>query len=389
MVQEPSVATPSSQSHRSVAFTSSRVVYAHWMLIRPPDGDAYELGISGSLFVDVADSSVDVPDTSHLWALPGLADCHAHVSMSSLAEFTAITDETMIKGVPRNTFAHLDHGVLLIIDKGGKSDTTLVTLDHDADLRPYAETAGAMISPPGGYYGDFGSEVEPQDLVEHIRTDAATRGGWVKLVGDWPRQGIGPVNNWSLDVLTEAVDAAHNAGARVAVHSMAHSSADAVAAGVDSIEHGPFLTEHDLSVLASRGGAWVPTIVNMLHLRDMLGAESSGGKMFVQGLEQMRENLPIAEQLGVTVLAGTDLAVPHGEVAAEAVMLREYGLSMAAATRATSQSAYEYVGRPARPTAGEEADAVFFRENPYDDVATLTDPVLIIRRGKIVRSQIG
>ncbi len=359
------------------------------MLIRPPEGDPYELGIAGALFAEVDENTLNVPDTSNLWALPGLADCHEHVTMNSLAEFGDITDESMIASMPANTWAHLDHGVLLILDKGGKSDTTLVTLDHDADLRPHTETAGAMISPPGGYYGDFGSEVDPQDLVEHIRTKAATRGGWVKLVGDWPRRGVGPVNNWSLDVLTEAVNAAHDAGARVAIHSMAHSSEDAVAAGVDSIEHGPFLTEHDLKGLASRGGAWVPTIVNMLLLRDTLGADSSGGKMFAKGLEQMRENLPIAERLGVTVLAGTDLAVPNGEVASEALLLHEYGLSNASATRATSTSAYEYVGRAAQPTIGEEADVVFFRGNPFESVATLADPALIIRRGKIVRNQLG
>ncbi|MDA2979122.1 MAG: amidohydrolase family protein [Actinomycetota bacterium] len=359
------------------------------MHIRPPEGDAYELGITGSIFTEIADSTTELPDTSALWALPGLADCHAHVSMNSLAEFDTITDETMVDSVPRNTWAHLDHGVLLILDKGGKSDTTLVALDHDADLRPYVETAGAMISPPGGYYGNFGSEVDPENLVEHIRTKAATRGGWVKLVGDWPRRGVGPVNNWSLDVLTEAVTAAHSAGARVAIHSMAQSSADAVAAGVDSIEHGPFLTKNDLTTLAARGGAWVPTIVNTLHLRDILGADSSGGRMFSKGLEQMRENLPIAEQLGVTVLAGTDLAVPHGEVATEALRLHEYGLSEVAAAKATSVSAYEYVGRPAKPAPGQEADIVFFRENPFESVETLSNPALIIRRGKTVRSDLG
>ncbi|KAA3635787.1 MAG: hypothetical protein DWP92_10445 [Armatimonadetes bacterium] len=357
------------------------------MLIRMPGREPYEIGVSGSFFVEPDESTVGLPDTSDLWALPGLADCHAHVSMMSLNEFDAITDESMRRAIPTNTWAHLDHGVLLILDKGGKSDTTLVTLDHDADKRPYAETAGSMISTPGGYYGNgFGTEVEPDALVEHIRTKAATRGGWVKLVGDWPRRGQGPVNNWPFDVLAEAVKAAHDADARVAIHSMAYSSADAVAAGVDSIEHGPFLSEDDLTALAARGGAWVPTIVNMLFLRDMLGADSSGGRMFVDGLERMRENLPLAESLGVTVLAGTDMAVPHGEVATEAMRLREYGLSDAAATAATSTAAYDYVGRSAQPEAGAEADVVFFRENPFERVEILAEPAFIMRRGKIVRT---
>lgn len=354
------------------------------MLIRIPGEEPFEIGIDGNTFVEIADATTVIPDTSRWWALPGLADCHAHVTMTSLAEFDAITDETMQSTIPGATWAHLEHGVLLILDKGGKSDATLLTLDHDADLRPYVETAGAMIAPEGGYYAGFGAEVQPEDLVAHIASVAATRGGWIKLVGDWPRRGVGPQNNYPHDILEEAVSAAHDVGVRVAIHSMAHSASDAVAAGVDSIEHGPFLTESDLEDLAARGGAWVPTIVNMLHLVDLLGPDSSGGKMFQSGLDRMRDLLPAAESLGVTVLAGTDMAVPHGEVAAEAIRLAEYGLTDEAAVAATSTAAYEYVGRPPTPAVGNEADVVFFDEDPTHDVSALSRPALVVRRGRIV-----
>ena len=359
------------------------------MLIRLPYADPFEIGIAGSHFVDPDKATADLPDTTDLWALPGLADCHAHTSMTSLSDFDAITDESMASVIPSNTWAHLEHGVVLILDKGGKTNATLMMLDHDADLRPHIEAAGAMVHPAGGYYDGFGAEVEPDDLIDYIGTAASLGGGWLKLVGDWPRRGLGPVNNWSIDILKEAVEATHTAGARVAIHSMAHSASEAVAAGVDSIEHGPFLTDEDLRSLAKRDGAWVPTIVNMLHLRDMLGAESSGGRMFQEGLDRMRTTLPLAEDLGVTVLAGTDMAVPPGEVATEALRLREYGLSNEGAARATTTNAFEYVGRSDRPRVGEEADVVFFDENPFEDVAALARPRMILRRGKIVESRGG
>lgn len=192
------------------------------------------------------------------------------------------------------------------------------------------------------------------------------------------------MNNYPLDRLTEAVDVVHAAGARVAVHTMADSASDAVAAGVDSIEHGPFLAPEDLTVLAARGGAWVPTVVNMLGVVEMLGADSTGGQLFVKGLEKMRENLPLAEELGVTVLAGTDMAVPHGEVSVEARRLREYGLSDRAATDAASVNAYAYTGRTGRLQPGTPADVVFFADNPYDNVEVLANPALIIHRGRVI-----
>lgn len=355
--------------------------------IRPPGKDPYQLAIDGTQFLDpVGLDPDDGIDTSRLWALPGLADAHAHLTMTKPSDIRGITEEQMLSNIPTNSWACVESGVLLVLDKGGATDLSLVSLDHDADRRPYAQAAGALIHPHGGYMPGFGVEVEPEELVEHIRSVAATRGGWVKIVGDWPRKGKGPLNNYPVDTLSDAVDLVHAAGARVAIHSMAHSASDAVAAGVDSIEHGPFLTEEDLKSLADRGGAWVPTVANMLDMVDVLGADSSGGKMFRQGLDRMADNLPLAESLGVTVLAGTDLAISPWQVATEAVRLREYGLSDRAATDAVSTSAFGYVGKPWSLAAGERANVVFFRENPYENVETLQHPVHVIHHGRLIRT---
>jgi imidazolonepropionase-like amidohydrolase len=352
--------------------------------IQPPDGEPYDLAFDGTVFVDPDDRVTERIDTAHLWALPGLADAHAHLTMTALDDIAGTSEETMKANIPITAWAHVERGILVILDKGGNTDATLLSLDHDADLRPYIEVAGAMIHPDDGYMKGYGVEVEPDDLVEHVRSTAATRGGWVKIVADWPRRGTGPVNNYPLEALTEAVAVAHEAGARVAVHTMAHAASDAVAAGVDSIEHGPFLTEEDLRLLAARGGAWVPTVGNQKHLVDALGPESSGGKLFATGLEQMASNLPLAEEIGLTVLAGSDLAIPHGQIATEARLLRDHGLSDRAATIATSTAAFDYVGRTERLRPGSTADAVFFAGNPYDDVTTLDRPKLIIHRGRVI-----
>jgi len=352
--------------------------------IQPPEGDPYDLAIDGTVFVEPDDRVAERIDTAHLWALPGLADAHAHLTMTALDDIAGTSEETMKANIPITAWAHVERGILVILDKGGNTDATLLSLDHDADLRPYIEVAGAMIHPAGGYTKGYGVEVEPNDLVDHVRSSAATRGGWVKIVADWPRRGTGPVNNYPLDALTEAVVVAHEAGARVAVHTMAQAASDAVAAGVDSIEHGPFLTEEDLKALAKRGGAWVPTIGNQKYWVDALGQESSGGKLFAAGLERMANNLPLAEEIGLTVLAGSDLAIPHGQIATEARLLRDHGLSDKAATIATSTAAFDYVGRTERLGPGDTADAVFFAENPYDDVTTLDRPKLIIHRGRVI-----
>jgi len=356
------------------------------LTIRPPEDEPYEIAISGTGFVDPHVGIDKEIDTSHLWALPGLADAHAHLTMTHSDDLFDITEEQMLANIPTTAWAHVEGGVLLILDKGGASDLSLVSLDHDADRRPFIEAAGAFIHPKGGYSDVSGVEIEPDELIDHLRTHVDTRGGWVKLIGDWPRKGKGPVTNYPVELLCEAVDVIHSAGARVAIHTMAEAASDAVTAGVDSIEHGPFLTADDIRRLGEYGGVWVPTVANMIKFANLLGHESTGGRMFLQGLDNMRENLPLAEELGVTVLAGTDMAVPHGDVAQEALRLKEYGLSDRAATRATSTDAYEHVGKGAAIRVGETADVVFFEENPYGDVATLVHPKLIIHRGRIISS---
>jgi imidazolonepropionase-like amidohydrolase len=352
--------------------------------IQTPEGESFPIAIDDNLFVEPSDDVTTEIETSSLWALPGLADAHAHLTMNSINDIRGIDEDTMLANISRNAWAHVENGVLLILDKGGDSEITLVTLDHDADIRPDAYIAAGVIHPYAGYMPGFGDQVEPDDLVEFVRARAVMRGGWVKIAADWPRRGIGPVNNYPLETLKEAVDIVHDSGARVAVHTMAYAASDAVAAGVDSIEHGPFLTPEDLAVLGARGGAWVPTLLNMQSSIDTLGPDSSGGKILTKGLGKMRETIPAAQDLGVVILAGTDMAVPHGQVAQEAIRLKEFGLSDKTATQATSTSAYTYVGRPNSIAPGEVADVVFFNENPHEDVTTLLRPELIIHRGKII-----
>jgi len=72
---------------------------------------------------------------------------------------------------------------------------------------------------------------------------------------------------YDLETLRLAIDAAHAAGARVAVHSTLPDSGLA-GIGADSIEHGQALGHAELAALGVRGGAWTPTLCALLQSRD-------------------------------------------------------------------------------------------------------------------------
>ncbi|MGI8518536.1 MAG: amidohydrolase family protein [Acidimicrobiia bacterium] len=340
--------------------------------------DERELGVANGAWAEERDGpSVDL---RRFWALPGLADCHAHLAADSLVTVDVGGE---IDAIKRRVFAQLERGVFLIIDKGWRDDVVLRLLDEPPADRPHLEAAARIITGVHGYFPGFAVEVDDDELPQAV-AEANTRGGWVKLVGDWPQKGRGPVINFGEDALVRACEVAHAAGARVAIHTMAPDTPSmAVRAGVDSIEHGLYLTPEDLTMLGERGGAWVPTIANTEDILAAFATGSTAARVLGQGLENLRESLPQAAEIGVSVLAGTDLGLRHGEVAAEVLRLHSRGLPPEAAIDASGPAAYRYLGlSPFSP--GSSADLLLFETDPTTDLTALGSPIAGMRAGRIV-----
>jgi imidazolonepropionase-like amidohydrolase len=325
-----------------------------------------------------------VPDETtppHLWALPGLVDAHAHIGRSSTGLQSADLEEARA-----NARAALNAGVGLVLDKGWV-DLTVVEMTRQvpANERPEIEAAGVILAVEGGYWAGMGRDIAPGRLAQEMERAAREGIGWVKLIGDWPRKGIGPVANFTEGELAEAVEIARANKARVAVHTMAREVPEmAVRAGADSIEHGLFLSPEDLGALGERGGIWVPTVTQVETLIQELGPGSSGGRLLSEGLDQVAANIALAVEAGVHVLTGTDLAIRTQEVAREAVRLWEMGMKAEAVIDAVSWSGYRATGRSSPFAVGEEANAVLFAEDPIADPGVLAFPLTVVRMGRLV-----
>lgn len=146
---------------------------------------------------------------------------------------------------------------------GGHSQVTLGFARTAAAGRPVVTAAGQFLAPANRYFPRMHSPVAPDELAAAIRAEVAAGAAWVKIIGDFPEWAEdGPVPQsttatYDLETLRHAVDAAHAAGARVAVHSNLPDSGLA-GIGADSIEHGPALAHSELEALGARGGAWTP-----------------------------------------------------------------------------------------------------------------------------------
>lgn len=313
------------------------------------------------------------------WAIPGLVDAHAHLAAADLVYAPGDLESACVRA--REALAA---GVTLVLDKGWTDDTAVRVAERlEPGRRPEIEAAARVIAVEGGHFPGFAREIDPADIGEVARAEARAGRGWVKVIGDWPRRGAGPLANFDEAQLRQAVAAAGESGARVAIHTMARDVPSiAVSAGVHSIEHGLFLSESDLPSLGERRGMWVPTLLRTEATLAQLGEGSSGGRLFVEGLANVRSLLPAAVEAGVHVLAGTDLVGTPANVAAEAVKLGEYGLTNRQVVEAVSRAGFVATGRDDRFAPGSPADAVFFDEDPLVEPAVLSHPSIVMRLGR-------
>ena len=159
----------------------------------------------------------------------------------------------------------------------------------------------------------------------------------------------------------------------------------AVRAGVHSIEHGLFLEETDLDLLGKRHGMWVPTIVQMESVISQLGAESTGGRLIIEGLENVESLLGPALEAGVRVLTGTDLAIPSADVSREAVRLWEMGLPAPDVVRSATLSGFDSLEGRGGFEVGSPATVAFFADDPTADPRALMHPDLVIKNGEVVK----
>lgn len=352
------------------------------VVLRSPSGATVVRGVADGLWAE-APSAPEFALGEGLWALPGLVDGHSHLAGDGMPH---LASPTSIEAAATRAEEALAAGVTLVYDKGWSDETALDLIDHlPPSRRPQIEAAGRMIASEGGYYAGFATEIEPADIEDQVSDAVGGRARWVKLIGDWPRAGVGPKANFSADELERAVAAARLAGARVAIHTMARDVPSmAVAAGVDSIEHGLFLHEGDLDVLAGVGGMWVPTIRQVEATAASLRPGSSGQSLLVEGIANACRLLPLAVEAGVVVLAGTDMAVPTAEVAAEAIRISECGIEPASVLQIIAGHGHESAGRSVTFELGTTADAVLYRENPMEDLGVLMHPTHVIREGRLV-----
>ncbi|WP_428961475.1 amidohydrolase family protein [Micromonospora fluostatini] len=349
-----------------------------------PDDEVRDIWLVGDrVTFDPQPGAETIADRGYV--LPGLVDAHCHIGIARGG--TPITSLDQARALARTD---RDAGVLAIRDAG--SPYPYPELDDEPDL-PRLARAGRHVAPPRRYLRDIGVEVAASEVAATVAEQARAGNGWVKLVGDWIDRGVGDLApSWDAATMAAAVEAAHAAGVRAAVHTFSESAVEImVRAGVDSIEHGTGLSPDLVDEMARRGTALIPTMINIRTFGGIADQARPKFPGYADHMLALRDRFPevvrAAYEAGVPIYVGTDAGggIDHGLAAEEMLLLHERaGMSTLDVLAAASWRAREWLGFPGLVEGGL-ADLVVYPDDPRRDLRVVRTPSRLVLRGRLLR----
>jgi imidazolonepropionase-like amidohydrolase len=351
--------------------------------------------------------------------MPGLIDCHTHVSAFVVQSRYIVERFEMFRSadnVPeaalyglRNTRALLRNGFTTIRDVGGYAGIDIALRDAFANgalIGPRMLASGRALTITGGHAdrNDLPDWVHvdpcnnigvtasgPYGFRQIVREQVKRHVDWIKVVATGGLLSWGDawdVRQLNRDETEAVVDEAQKFGLEVAAH--AHGEAGitmAVEAGVRSIEHGTGVSEKTLAVMVERGTTLVPA----LWAIDSILQPGNPNRWTAQTLEKAQlaqearnEGMQRALASGVNIAYGTDAGVfPHTENNKDFAAMGALGMPPIDVLRTATANAAELIGRSDRGTLvpGKLADVVAFAGNPLDDINLMAKPPIFVMLG--------
>ena len=357
------------------------------------------------------DEVIDVQG-SHL--LPGLIDCHVHLTLNPDASDTSLYAERTLKQIRADTaaaaHATLLGGITTVRDCGGWEYLEMAVRDdvvHGRTLGPRMVLAGKLlwVETPGArdYPGMFEIAKRPEELQAAAARQLEHGADFIKVMATGMTlspEGEAPEDNfYTVDELASLIGYAHGRGVRVACHAEGRDGIHTVvAAGTDSVEHGTQADEEVLIEMARRGTFLVPTCMVVSAYLDDPALRASAPQYIIDRFEAAKpahcRAIASAARHGVPIAMGTDAGAPgvhHGRNADEVRrMITDAGLSSEEAIFAATLGAARLLdmdGAIGSLTPGKYADIVAMTSDPLRDPKAFNAIGFVMKGGAVVKNE--
>jgi imidazolonepropionase-like amidohydrolase len=340
----------------------------------------------------------DVVDCAGATLLPGLFDCHVHVTVSDIGLLPRVQQPFSYQfyAAERNLRRTLERGITTVRDAGGADLGIKQAVEDGLVSGPRMQISVSMISPTGGHGDGWttsghcvplsvphpgrpatiadGPDEMRRVARELLRAGAdvlkvCTTGGVLSPRDDPKHSQFTPAE---LDVL---VTEASMQGRPVMAHAQGSEGIkNAVRAGIRSIEHGIYLDDEAIELMLANGTWLVPTLIAPVAVIRAAAAGASLPTAVVRKAEEVvvvhADSVRRAVEAGVKIAMGTDSGVgPHGTNLEELPLMAGCGMTPAQVLAATTSSAADLLGlgdQLGRLAPGYRADLVVVDGDSFD-----------------------
>jgi imidazolonepropionase-like amidohydrolase len=351
-----------------------------------------------------------VVDLPGLTLMPGLVDTHLHLcfdaSNDPVGHLAGTGDDLLREQMADAARRALRAGITTVRDLGDRGYLALDLRDQRragvAGPLPAIVAAGPPITTPGGHCHFLGGAASGDRALRAAVRERAERGADViKVMASGGNMTPGPLPyepQFGAGALRAIVGEAHRHGLPVIAHAhSARSIADAVAAGVDGIEHATFMTadgvdapEAVIRAIASQQIAVGWTVgCDPGHAGPVMPQIASR----MAGLIATRRRL---YESGAVLVPGSDAGVtpakPHDVLPFAPGDMAAAGLSPAEILRAMTSRGAQACGlghRKGRIAPGFDADILVIGGNPLDDLAAIRRLRAVYAGGRAVLPALG